>query len=218
MASGICFVLYMAIAVAGTHAFGVHVDKNVLVSLSSERGLQLLPLSLVAAVFVSMSLIMICIFPLNAYGLRVSLHQLIFGGDLETTRQRWLGSLVLVTICTLIAVAVDDLGALFRVTGATTGVYIMFLLPGALLLRIAYRFSPTSVLLSYDPPSPDLSDGYNMDADSSSVGKASPLSPSSMSGERASSDLASINVVSSAAIVFAGLCIGICGTAAVFIG
>ena len=43
VAGMICFILYSAIAISATQAFGMDVDKNVLVSLASERGLQLLP-------------------------------------------------------------------------------------------------------------------------------------------------------------------------------
>ena len=210
-------LLYLAIAIGATAAFGMGVDKNVLVSLASARGLALLPVALVAAVMGAMSIVMVCAFPLNAYGLRVGVHALILGGGSETARQRWLRSLALVGVSTLVASTVDDLGALFQLigaptgggggaarheggevgrvgsctlglrahdvpsrragphslapslplaqlaplprsvsqaaavrdAGATTGVYIMFLLPGALLLRLATR--PINTLSSSQP-------------------------------------------------------------------
>ncbi|KAL1507109.1 hypothetical protein AB1Y20_007965 [Prymnesium parvum] len=162
VAGGICFSLYSVIAVSGTHAFGMSVDKNVLVSLSSSLGLELLPASLVAAVFLAMSMIMVCAFPLNAYGLRIGLHELVLGGGDETPVQRWVGSFMLVTVSSLVALAVEDLGVLFRVTGATTGVYIMFLLPSALLLRLSMHPWMRIGRRGYEPPSPVLSASNQM--------------------------------------------------------
>ncbi|EOD21274.1 hypothetical protein EMIHUDRAFT_241388 [Emiliania huxleyi CCMP1516] len=90
IAGGTCFLLYATIAVGGTHAFGMAVDKNVLVSLSTPRGLELVPEALVAAVQGAMTAIMVFVFPLNAFGLRVGVHELFLGGGDETSRQRWL--------------------------------------------------------------------------------------------------------------------------------
>ena len=50
IALGVCFALYVAIAAAASAAFGMEVDKNILISLASPLGLTLLPESLVAAV------------------------------------------------------------------------------------------------------------------------------------------------------------------------
>ena len=47
------------IALASAAAFGLDVEKNLLVSLSSARGLALLPPSLVAAVQGAMALVMV---------------------------------------------------------------------------------------------------------------------------------------------------------------
>ena len=213
VAGGICFVLYLAIAVAGTDAFGMRVDKNVLVSLASPRGLELLPVGLVATVMGAMSLVMVCVFPLNAFGLRVGVHELVVGGGAESTRQRWAGSLVLVCASTLVAAAVDDLGVLFGLIGATTGTYIMFLLPSSLLLRLATR-SPTPTLPTATPYAPP--DGSS----SSAVSPADGAYEGAGASARAAAQvpLPTVNVPAASALLFAGLCIGGCGTAAVFIG
>lgn len=232
---GICFALYLAIAIAGTEAFGTAVDKNVLVSLASERGLELLPVGLVAAVMAAMSLVMLCVFPLNGYGLRVGVHELVAGGGGESTRQRWGGSLVLVSLSTLVAATVDDLGALFRLIGATTGVYIMFLLPSALLLRLAAK-PPTADAAAAPPderpaapyapppdggdltPPPRASHVTVVDAQGSHGGVPWKGARSSNAAPLVTPPLPTVNVPAALALLCAGLCIGGCGTAAVFIG
>lgn len=182
IAGGTCFLLYATIAVGGTHAFGMAVDKNVLVSLSTPRGLELVPEALVAAVQGAMTAIMVFVFPLNAFGLRVGVHELLLGGGDETSRQRWLSSFALVSASTLVAATVNDLGALFQLIGATTGVCIMFLLPSALMLKLAKR-SPSDA-----------------------------ITPAA-----ASRPTTAVPVVAAACVLATGLCIGGCGTAAVFI-
>lgn len=209
IAGGICFTLYVIIAIAGAHAFGMGVDKNVLVSLSSARGLHLVPTALVATVFSAMSLVMICTFPLNAYGLRVGIHELVLGGQ-ETPAQRWLGSAMLVLISLIVALPVDDLGALFRLTGATTGVYIMFLLPSSLLIRLALHPELIPKPKTYQPPSrickpaePSLP--YAKAQTSQAVIAAHPPSAKIT------------NIASAVGLLSAGVIIGGCGTASIFI-
>jgi len=95
LAFATCFTLYAAIAVASARAFGADVDKNILVSLGSERGRALVPPSLVSGVNAAMTVVMVCVFPLNAYGLRVGLHALAHGERPESACQRWAGTLLL---------------------------------------------------------------------------------------------------------------------------
>ena len=133
---GACFGLYTAVALASAVAFGSEVQKNLLVSLSSLRGLTLLPPSLVAAVQGAMALVMVCVFPVNLFGLRVGLHGRVCPGQPETAKHRWVSAALLTALCFGVASAVNDLGALFALIGATTGTLIMFVMPSALALRL----------------------------------------------------------------------------------
>ena len=133
---GACFGLYTAVALASAVAFGSEVQKNLLVSLSSQRGLTLLPPSLVAAVQGAMALVMVCVFPVNLFGLRVGLHGRVCPGQPETAMHRWVSAALLTALCFGVASAVNDLGALFALIGATTGTLIMFVMPSALALRL----------------------------------------------------------------------------------
>ena len=140
---GACFALYTAVALASAAAFGSEVQKNLLVSLSSERGLTLLPPSLVAAVQGAMALVMVCVFPVNLFGLRVGLHGRVCPGQPETAMHRWISAALLTTLCFGVASAVNDLGALFALIGATTGTLIMFVMPSALALRLRAGEGPS---------------------------------------------------------------------------
>jgi hypothetical protein len=121
IALGACFVLYVMVAIASATAFGASVHKNLLVSLSSAHGLQLLPPSLVVSVQGAMSLVMVFVFPVNSYGLRVGLHAMLRGGERETAMQRWAGAAMLTAVCFGVAAVVNDLGVLFSIIGATVG-------------------------------------------------------------------------------------------------
>ena len=202
-----CFTLYAAIAVASARAFGADVDKNILVSLSSARGQALVPPWLVSAVSLAMTVVMVCVFPLNAYGLRVGLHALAHGERAESACERWGGALLLVAPATLVAATVDDLGMFLQLVGATTGVYIMFLLPSALLLRIAARGPAASATRAYVPPKP-----AGAGAPAAAPEQAALLKPPA-----SASTPPAVSVHAAAALLCAGLCIGVCGTAAIFL-
>lgn len=198
MAGGICFTLYVLIAVGSMHAFGMDVNKNVLVSLSSSRGLSLVPSMMVVVVYTAMSLVMVCSFPLNAFGLRVGLHGMFFDG-VETTTQRWLGSAALISSSLLVALLVNDLGALFRITGATTSMYIMFLLPSSLILKLAGQ--PVPAKPGYQPPSKQGPPIASMQT-SRAVINQQPKAPS---------------MLGAIILLVAGIVLGVCGTLSVFI-
>lgn len=214
----VCLLLYVTIAVAGTTAFGRSVAANILVSLSSARGRALLPAGLVSGVMGAMSVVMICVFPLNAYGLRVGLHAMATGGGAETAARRWLGALVLTGASTAIAALVDDLGALFQLIGATTGVTIMFLLPSALIIRIA-TFATSGAtpapspyvppLLAEEAPSEQLVP-RRLDLETAAV--AEPAAATVSTG-----DAPGASVLAPAALFVSGLSVGVCGTVAVFL-
>lgn len=211
VAGGICFVLYVTISIAATHAFGASVDKNVLISLASPSGLKLLPAGWVVMVMGSMSLVMICAFPLSAFGVRVGVHELCFGGGVESAQQRWAAASTIVAVCVFVAAQVDDLGALFRLIGATTGVYLMFLLPGALLVQLATQPTlPISSRQPYAPPSSNAKKQAGL--------PVSQQTQESLGKKTTPSQLPAINVPAAIAVVCIGVCISICGIMAVFFG
>ena len=134
----VCLVLYTTIGLCGVAAFGASVDHNILVSLGSPRGACYLPHALATAVSGAMSIIMVCAYPINAYGLRVGLHQLMHevytahtypsrgrhptdgeAAEAETTAQRWAGATFIVLLSTAVGFVVDDLGVLFQVRSPT---------------------------------------------------------------------------------------------------
>ena len=136
VALGTCAVLYMAVALASAAAFGADVRANLLVSLSSPCGLSLLSPWVVAAVQAAMGLVMIFVFPVNSFGLRVGLHAALFPGQVETPTHRWCAAAAISATCFAVAAVVDDLGTLFALIGATTGTLIMFIMPSAIALRL----------------------------------------------------------------------------------
>ena len=112
-----CLCLYAVVALAGASAFGPRVDSNVIVSLSSRRGL--LPAEAVAGLHAAVALMSLCAFPLNAFALRAALHGMVHGNAVEASaRDRWrMGGLV-----TLASYAVALQGAFEAATCTFVGV------------------------------------------------------------------------------------------------
>ena len=203
-----CCVLYAAVALASGAAFGVDVEKNLLVSLSSARGLSLLPPWLVAAVQGAMSLVMVCVFPVNSFGLRVSLHSQLYPGQPEAPAHRWMGAAFLTAVSFAIASVVDDLGVLFAIIGATMGTLIMFVMPGALALRLRSRRGGSEA--SYEP--------LQMPG-APAVGAGSPVvvldTPLGRSPRAAACWRSRGNLLTPSVTLAFGVAVGVCGIAAV---
>lgn len=129
-----CSLIYAAEAVGGYAAFGRNAQPDLLENLRPGPECPL-PQVVVQALHAAFVTSMITTFPSLSFSLRGSLHALCFSAVEETRAWRLGESALIVGLVGCVAAAIDDLGLVFQLVGATCGSLLMFVLPALIFLR-----------------------------------------------------------------------------------
>ena len=138
IAGGICLLLYSTMGVCGYLTFGDHslIQSNILDSYNSHTD------NLAAAARLVVGLVMVVSYPVNQFCAQSAILDILA----EVCRQRhgngiapWgntsrqIVTFLFFTSTFVVALFVQDLGLVFDIIGATVGVYVIMLLPAALV-------------------------------------------------------------------------------------
>lgn len=131
--SSMCLIMvgYLMVGFAGYFAYPVGVASNVLNSFPDKTDV------LVARAVVGT--VVMCHYPLNHHPARHAWEDVIevFGGSRPPKWVSTVGTVFFVTVTTNVALVVRDLGAVLHIIGGTAACFMIFLIPGLLLINAA---------------------------------------------------------------------------------
>ena len=136
----ICTILFLALAVSGVALFGSATEGNVLVNLRPEVVEMYMPRAFADALCLGIRvlylLVIVSSFPMLNWALRETASSYLFGSRmLESQSHFLLFSFGLVLSEYVMSVLFPEIWTVMALTGATAAVYVMFILPGALVYK-----------------------------------------------------------------------------------
>lgn len=136
----VCTALFLSLAVSGVALFGSATEGNVLVNLRPEVVEAYTPRAvaniLCLGIRILYLLVVVSSFPMLNWALRETASSYLFGArTLEGEREFLVFSFGLVLVEYVMSVVFPEIWTVMALTGATAAVYVMFILPGALIFK-----------------------------------------------------------------------------------
>ena len=140
----VCTALFLSLAISGAALFGSATEGNVLVNLRPEVVAAYTPRAvaniLCLGIRILYLLVVLSSFPMLNWALRETASSYLFGArTLEGEREFLLFSFGLVLVEYVMSVVFPEIWTIMALTGATAAVYVMFILPGALIFKTSER-------------------------------------------------------------------------------
>jgi amino acid permease len=140
----VCTALFLSLAVSGVALFGSATEGNVLVNLRPEVVEAYTPRAVADIICLGIRilylLVVVSSFPMLNWALRETVSSYLFGARTLVGEGAFLlFSFGLVLVEYVMSVAFPQIWTIMALTGATAAVYVMFILPGALVSKTSDR-------------------------------------------------------------------------------
>ena len=140
----VCTALFLSLAVSGVALFGSATEGNVLVNLRPEVVEAYTPRAVADIICLGIRilylLVVVSSFPMLNWALRETVSSYLFGARTLVREGAFLlFSFGLVLVEYVMSVAFPQIWTIMALTGATAAVYVMFILPGALVSKTSDR-------------------------------------------------------------------------------
>ncbi|KAL7719976.1 Amino acid transporter [Entamoeba marina] len=135
----ISFIAYFTIGIFGYFSISPNVTGNILVDYPSDD----YPMVVACLLF---CIVMSVSFPLVHHAQREICDNLIFLNWTESTTRRISLSLILISVCLFLAVAVEEIGVVLGYNGSIFGVLIVYIFPSYLCFKIQEKWNVMSIV------------------------------------------------------------------------